>query len=507
MSNPPEQDPATRRLARGTGFMFAGNLIGKVVSLVLQLLLTRTLGRAAYGLYTLGMSVLRISREIAALGLQGGIVRFGAAEHAQDDQEALIGTLRTALLLAGLAALAVAAGLYGASGWMATVVFDDPAMEPVLHAFSGALPFAVMVYIISRGARAFHQMHYDVGISVILPPVFNLVFVAIAFALGYRLGGALTAFIASMAVTAVIGGVLLGRLFPPLVRLTAARYRPRELLGFSLPVLGASLASLVVEQADRLMLGALSTSANVGLYTVAALAATQIRFTLHIVASTFMPTISDLYETNQRERLHRLFKMTTRWIVTLSLPLAAALILFSTPIVRLFGPDFAPAAATLQVLAVAFLVDTLVGASGLMLQMCGRERLAMWNNVILAVLNVGLNAWLILAYGLIGAAIATGLSIAMVNILKLLEVRYILRMTPFSWHYAKPFVAALGAGGVGWGLHALLAPHIALSWIVGLMGLGLAYLALLLVLGLPDDDWAALTPLLRRLGLPVSDDA
>lgn len=503
MPDSAEQDSVTRRLARGTGFMFAGNIIGKVVAFALQLTLTRTLGQAAYGLYTLGMSVLRIAREVASLGLQGGIVRFGAAEHGRDDTEALAGTLRAALLTGTLTSAVVGGGLYSLSSWMATVVFDDPAMTPVLQAFSAALPFFVLVYLISRSARALQQMHYDVGIHTVLPPLLNLGFVAVAFVLGFRLGGALVAFVASTALAALIGALLLWRLFPPLFSAVRGQYRFHKLLGFSLPVLGASLSSLVVEQADRFMLGALATTADVGLYTVAALGATQIRFMLHVVSSTFMPAISDLFHTGRRDKLHRLFKTTTRWIVALSLPIATTLVLFSTPLVQLFGADFAPAAPTLQVLAIAFLIDTLVGASGLMLQMCGRERIAMWNNVVLALLNVGLNAWLILEFGLIGAALATGLSIAVVNGIKLLEVRYLLGMTPFSRAYAKPFLAAVGAGAAGWGVHAVLMPHLTLSWIIGIVTLGIAYPSALFLLGLTDDDWMVLKPLLGRLGISV----
>ena len=495
-----ETDDLNKRVARGSGHVFAGNVVGKIVSFGLQILLSRTLGRVAYGLYTLGVTVLRFARELSSLGLAGGIVRFGAEEWGQRDLQGLKGTFIACFALAFGAGTVVGTAIFFGSGWLARSAFDDPAMIPVLKAFSSGLPFFTLQYVTSRAARSLQNMIADVSIDVVAQPTVNLLGVALAFALGYRLDGVLVAFVASTVVSAGLGLYLIARLVPVLFQDLSPTYSLRRLLVFSVATLGTSLATLMLDQADRIMLGMFAESEDVGLYNAAALLATQVRFVLTAIIATFTPLISDLYHRDQLDRLQQLFATTTRWIVTLSLPLALVFALFPEPLLGLYGSEFRDGASMLVILAGAMFVNGGVGAAGLMLQMSDHERIALVNNVFLAVLNVALNAWMIVEYGPIGAAIATGISVTIVNLLKLVEVRYLLGMHPYSLAYLKPLTAAVVAGGAGWTLDAALQP-LPLHWLGGMAAVGITYGGTMLLLGLTDEDWEVLGPLLERIGI------
>ena len=78
-----------------------------------------------------------------------------------------------------------------------------------------------------------------------------------------------------------------------------------------------------------------------------------------------------------------------------------------------------------------------------MLVMSGKQYLEMYNTFAAAGLNVILNLWLIRAYGINGAAIATGISIGVISILRLLEVRFVLGLQPYDWRLIKPLLAGL----------------------------------------------------------------
>jgi O-antigen/teichoic acid export membrane protein len=493
-------DDLTKRVARGSGFVFAGNIVGKIVSFVLQILLSRTLGRAAYGLYTLGFTVLRFAREVASLGLQGGIVRFGAEDWGSGDLSKLKGTFLASFGIAFGSGVVLGTGLYLGSDWLAVTAFSDAALAPVLRMFGIALPFYAVQYVTSRAARSLQNMLADVSIGVVAQPFFNLVGVALAFALGYGLDGVLVAVVASVVASAALGLYLVARLVPALFDTRPATYRVKSLLVFSAAAFGSSLASLMLDQADRLMLGFLASSEDVGVYNAAALLATQVRFVLSAISATFTPVISDLYHKGRLEELQRLFATTTRWIITLSFPIVLVLLLFPAPLLSLYGPEFRVGTSMLMVLAPAMFINGGVGAAGLMLQMADHERIALANNVLLAILNVLLNWWMITAYGPIGAAMATGLSVALVNLLKLVEVRYLLGMHPYNLAYLKPFAAAAVAAAAGWAVDLSLQAW-PLHWIGGMLVVGLTYLSVLALLGFTEDDWTVLGPLLRRVGL------
>jgi O-antigen/teichoic acid export membrane protein len=72
--------------------------------------------------------------------------------------------------------------------------------------------------------------------------------------------------------------------------------------------------------------------------------------------------------------------------------------------------------------------------------MTGYHKTELINLVGMSMCNIALNLWLIPQFGMIGAAIATSTSIAMVNVLKVLEVHYIIGVWPFSleWWFLGP---------------------------------------------------------------------
>lgn len=502
-SPPPAVDigKLTRRVAKGSGIVFAGQIAGKLVGVCLQAVLSRGLGKALYGTYTLAFSIMQILREVGALGLHGGVVRFGAEAQAKNNSARVKGTLIASLGIGAVASLVLAAALYGASDWLAITAFRDASLGPVLRAFAAACPFYVMTFLTSRAARGLQVMLADVVVGTVAQPLVNLLLVSGAFLLGYGLDGAVTAFVASAITSGLLGLYVLTRIAPVLLdgRLSAA-YDVRELLAYSLPVMGVTVTTLFVDQADRIMLGLLASSADVGLYNVAALLATQVRFMLTSISATFTPLISDLYHTDRREELHQLFRITTRWIVTLSMPLALVLALFPDPLLWIFGAEFRAGAPVVLVLAISSFLNAGVGTIGLMLQMSDHERLVLLDSIAMAVLNVALNLWLIPLYGPVGAALATAISITAINAVQYVQLRYLLGMTPFSAAYLRPIAAGVVAGLAGWGA-SLALPGWVLQDLAGMLVTGLVYLGVLLFIGLPDEDWEVMQPLLQRTGL------
>jgi len=65
------------------------------------------------------------------------------------------------------------------------------------------------------------------------------------------------------------------------------------------------------------------------------------------------------------------------------------------------------------------------------------------NSGLLCATNVVLNLYFIPRYGIIGAASATAVSIAAIQLLRLAEVWYFLRIHPYRWDFWKPIVSCL----------------------------------------------------------------
>ena len=69
-------DALTRKMAKGVSIAFIGTIIGNILTFALNIMLTRVLGPADYGIYTMGISVTNIAQSIGTLGLNLGLVRF-----------------------------------------------------------------------------------------------------------------------------------------------------------------------------------------------------------------------------------------------------------------------------------------------------------------------------------------------------------------------------------------------------------------------------------------------
>jgi len=154
----------------------------------------------------------------------------------------------------------------------------------------------------------------------------------------------------------------------------------------------------------------------------------------------FSPMIAVLHGRGDTRGLGEMFRITTRWVLIASLPLFV-LVISRTSILGLFGRDFQAGYAALALLSVGKLVSSATGSVGYMLNMTGHQRLNLLNSLILGVVNATLNALWIGRWGATGAAAASALSLGLVNVLRVIEVRAVLGLSLFSRGYV---VALLG---------------------------------------------------------------
>jgi len=450
--NAPDSDDApdyVSRIVKGAGSVFSGSLIGKVVGFAVQIVLTRGLGPALYGIYSLGHVVLQVAREIGTLGLQNGVVRFGAPYHERGAKSELKGTFLSTAGLGLGAGIGIGVLLFVFAPWLSERVFADTGYVQVLRIFACGLPFYVLTYLLSRMARAMGRMQLDVLLGSIIQPAIFLGLIAVLLLYEQRLIPILYAFLASTVLAAGTSLYTIYRLFPPLFSSLTPEFEVRSLLRFSLPIIGVSLASIGLTYTDRVMLGMFGASEEVGIYQAAAKMSVQMRFVLFAVTATFSPIISDLYHNGKRDDLRSLYADTVRWIILCTLPAAVLLITFAPQVMDIFGPDFRAGASLLRVLALAYFLVAAVGSVGQMLQMTDHQDTVFAIDGGMALVNVGLNWVFIRSYGALGAALATGLTQVLGNVAQIGALYVFTHIQPFRWPLWKPFVAAGIAGSVG----------------------------------------------------------
>jgi O-antigen/teichoic acid export membrane protein len=203
----------------------------------------------------------------------------------------------------------------------------------------------------------------------------------------------------------------------------------------------------------------------------------------------FSPIIAEQFHKKELARLKMLFKMVTRWIFSLSLPVAVLMIFFSREILTIFGQGFSDGAVVLAVLAGGQIINSFTGPLGVMIDMSGRSKFTLLNSVFHLSLQTGLCLVLIPRYGVLGAAIAKTVSIAFLRIIRLIQVHLIFRFYPFQARVLKPAAAAVA------GLLVLTALHGFIRWADSVFFLFLgsaifaaAYVGVLFLFGFDRED-------------------
>jgi O-antigen/teichoic acid export membrane protein len=489
------------RLAKGASIYTLGTVLGKLLMLAIQVLLARLLRISGYGLYNLGFNAVILLQSLALMGLDQGVLRYGAVYRTRGEIESVKGTLLASLVLGFVSSLLVAAALFLASPAVATRMFREPKLAPTLHVFAVVLPF----YVVARVTSAFAQSHHDILrmtlIQQIAQPGVNLVLVAALFFLRGGLQSAVYAFVVATAFSAAVGVYSIRSVFPEFFSSLRSRLHWRELLRYSLSLSAIAILYQLFWRAPSLLLGHLASVSEVGLFSAAATLASPPGFISLIFAQPFMPMMVDLYEQRNFRELDALYRTVTRWTSMVVLPGFGFLVLFRKPILTLFGQDFRGARNILIMLGLAWMVYYAKGPVAALLDMTGRQMIDLANLAGVLVLSLVLGLWWIPRAGALGAGWAISISILAWSLAELVEAWVLFRIPPFSKHLVQSAFPAVVAFGAGF----LLQDHVSMA--VQAVSVGGLYLSLSTLFGLTPADRELLQRGIKKVTLLISRPA
>jgi O-antigen/teichoic acid export membrane protein len=487
-------DRSVRGIARGGGMNLAGAVLGQAAVLGVVLLLARVLDQSQVGRYAQAYATLTLLGLLALSGFRAGVTRFVAVHLADDDPAAVRGTVRLALLVSGGSAVVLAAVLALIAPWLA-VRLHDPALTDGLRLMALTLPASTMCDAALAATRGWRSQRAFTLIGQIYEPVCRLVLTAALLLAGAGLIGAFWAIVVAGWSSAVMALLALRRRLAGLDG-SGRTYEARQLFSFSTVSWVSSLASTGLIWLDVLLLGFFGNP-DVGVYNVSTRLVTVAVFVLAPLNAAFGPYLAHLYHRGELEEVRSSYAAVTGWIVRLSLPAFAALLAFPDELLRLFGGAFAAGAAVTVILACGQLVNAATGPCGTVLNMSGRVALNMADNVATLILNVVLNLVLIPAHGIVGAAVAWAVSLAVVNVARVVQVHRLIGALPTSRGMATGLLAGAVALGAGLAVGTVLPSGF--GWLVaGLAVIVIAYGGMVLVLGLSREDRMVLRSVLRR---------
>lgn len=450
-----------QHLARGA----AANALVLVASnfrAVFVFLIARLLGEAALGRFGLAFATTELLSKAGMLGLDNSIIPFLAPRAQARDAAGASVVFRRAVTLAGVASTVLALAAVPTIAWLANHHgYDAFANGGAIMLL--ALPGIALARIATGASRSVMVMSnelYSRGLAETW--VTTGVFV-IAIALGLRdVAPGLAVAVGSTA-AGVVAYVLARRALSARLAATtsiepAIAAAPVDLpmrapsvpamLSFSLPIAGSSLLTVLVMQADVLLLGLYVDRAPgvtveaFGIFCAAAEIAGGLRKVRQVFDPIFAPVVATRAVSSQRAALAATVAGPGRWVLAAQLPIVAVLVLAGGTIMSIYGARFRTGALWLALLAVAHGTNAFAGLVETLL-MVERPGLNLLNASITVAIQVVAGVLLIPRFGVTGAAIAMCIGFATQGILRFVEVKHVFGWT-WPWRsLTRPVAAGL----------------------------------------------------------------
>lgn len=478
-----------RRLGRGGSLNLTGAITQQACLLATTAIIARVLGQESLGRYALSYALLSILSMTSLFGFRAAVTRF-IAVHLVDEEPGKIRSLvRFSLIITGVVSLLLGLALVLLAGQIAGL-FHNRGLTTGLVLVGCTLPAFTIRDLSLAATQGWRSQRAFTVIGWIYEPVVRVVLTATALALGWGLNGAFGALLVGSWTAAAAAVLALHRRLRPTPR-GRVPFDARSVLSFSVVSWGTTLASTGLLWADTLLVGGLADAQAVGTYTVATRLVSLAVFVMAPINALFAPHFAHLHHSADTPGLTSTYAAATNWILRLSLPAFVVLVVFPADLLRLFGPGFAEGASVTVVLALGQLVNAATGPCGTLLNMSGRVMLNLGNNLVVLVLNVGLNLFLIPAYGIVGAAVAWSISLAVVNLARLAQVAHLMGLHPFQVVTIKTFAAG-GAAAVVAVTTRLVFPDGPLTASIGVALACVTYLGVTLALRLSPEELEAL---------------
>lgn len=394
-------------------------MAGLALGLGVSAILARELGAKEFGNYTFVLALVSTLTIPAVLGLPQVVLRE-TAKYSHSQRWPLVkGVWRWATSVAVLSSLAIVVFvLVGERIFRAK--FEQGMSGAVLWGMAFA-PFLVLGMLRGSALRGLHKVvQGQLPESIVRPAALILLLGAYGFVSSVQLTAAHAMFLTflSAVVSFCFGAALLVSACPDEIKDAKIEYRVREWMVLIGPFALTSGFYTIVQYADLLIIGFFRANEDVGIYRIAAQFALLLNFGQQAVTSAISPQIVRLHEKGSAKELERLMVSGARYSVVFALALALGYVLFGMPLIRVFfGPDYEGAYWPLLILVFGQLINSGMGAVGVLLNMCGYERETTRGVMFSALVNLVLNFALVPYLGIYGAAIATAASMVSWNML------------------------------------------------------------------------------------------
>lgn len=386
-------------IAKNTVFLSVGDMATRILSLLLIIIIARSLGDIGLGMYSFAFAFTDILLQVIDLGIPTYIMREIAKDRPSGRQylSNVLG-LRLLLVLA-----IIIAGLS-----FAVIVHATPETKIVVLLATLGMTFNFLTDPFRAVFLAHEKAAYYAGLILLERSVFTITGLALLLT-GHGLIPVIGMYAASQLISFLITSHIVKRKFATF-RISFDTVFIKPMVKSSVWFWATNVLRMVYMRADTLLLSAIHGFAATGGYGAAYRIMEAFQFIPLAVVTAVFPALSHMHA-KSRELSKLLYKKTFYYMLIIAFPLATGVMLIADKAIILFyGPGFQQSIMPLQLLiwAEAFLFMHLL--MGYLLNAINKQHLFTGITLGYVLLNVALNLMMIPKYSFIGAGIAAVVS-------------------------------------------------------------------------------------------------
>ncbi|MBT3417988.1 MAG: flippase [Flavobacteriales bacterium] len=418
------KDQDFSELLKGSGISFILRFGGLAVGYLLTLVIANLFGAKGLGDYVLAITILRLFTLLAKLGLDTTSIRFIASFASQNKWSSIFRFRKQVVIILSFSTVIASLFMYFLAEPIADLINTNYKYIKLNAFLVLPLSFFMLHYESLRGLKRIAEFSFFYVMSQALFTVVSLLII-------YQFTTTSDVPIYAYFVSVIIVSILSFLSFKYSVKTLSDGQESADLeirsyenlLKISIPLMFAQSVQFIMAWTDKLMLGSMSTSEEVGIYHTAFKLSMFAAVALMSINSIASPKFAEMYAKNDMKGLRKIVRQSTKMIFWTSVPLVIIFFMFPEFLLGLFGEEFKVGVNAFILLSCGKLFSSFSGSVGNILQMTGNQNILAKILLFAAILNIVLNLYLIPKYGIDGAALASVISIVVWNSGMILAVK------------------------------------------------------------------------------------
>lgn len=379
-------------------------------------LLVRRMSTEQYGALASVNSLLALVALAGGLGLSSAVTRFGAVGLTREGPAGL----REISLAASSLARRSASSILVLVGVLSLILFAVPSLRPM----------APVVVLSAPAATLAPFLEVADGLQRVTFRPRRIALAGISMGLGQISIAVLAVVLLDLTMAWQVAGLLSIATFLSYfvlergLRLRHFRFRhsptppiTRKMFSFGSAIVLVGLSGVAISQLDVFLLSLFRGRAAVGSYAPISLLADQVILLGSVVGSYYLPQVAGIAARSDHAEVGRLYRWSSRWTLVLSAPAIGVMLAAPTSLLTVvFGHRLSDGADVTRILAIAVLISLVLGFNGLTTDAYGLARALTMRSLVGLCVSFVACMTLIPAFGVKGAAVATGCGILVLNL-------------------------------------------------------------------------------------------